>query len=546
VWEQAGGVKNWLECNDKGTKEELLLLCNMNVWSELSEMVSEKYMFVESNVHSTAQLLAHSKVALESCNSRKERLEKRKEMWISDTKSKIDILREQVDVCQGNLTNLGEMPVLGKKPENSNKRKHEAISKTYFQSMKTAKDSYETARKYYRVDNPEGEQKYTVDVVSPVYDKPEPEPKLLENAIAEHAIRKQQHKLLLKAASAPTSCPTCKQPLCVKHIAPEQIEKAAQMKQQTQNIVDARKTEIKLHTRKVKEEKSKQVRIQAWKTMKETAADLVSHKQQYDAIQANQAVYEYKIAEWRAHRVVLQHWEHKRAEYSTALRMIQGQLEIALAAAPPMLEEEKELNAQIQDVESSITRYRELEIQYCTELTQLKNIKQWLSVKGIQTYVVERMLHKMSKHTTDWCKYLFDDQTQGSPTFTMELDDKENITKVLSFGAQKEAHALSGGQYRRLQIAAFMAWRQQSSIFTGIHSNLAILDEPAANIDVVGFRQMEQSLKDWTRRGNKRTCMFISHDVNADRGSALYDTHIEIRAKPGNSYVHDYEEVEKK
>ena len=128
----------------------------------------------------------------------------------------------------------------------------------------------------------------------------------------------------------------------------------------------------------------------------------------------------------------------------------------------------------------------------------------------------------------------------------MELDDKENISKVLSFGAQKEAHALSGGQYRRLQIAAFMAWRQQASIFTGIHSNLAILDEPAANIDVVGFRQMEQSLKDWTRRGNKRTCMFISHDVNADRGSALYDTHIEIRAKPGNSYVHDYEGDEKK
>ena len=130
------------------------------------------------------------------------------------------------------------MPVLGEKPENSNKRKHEAISKTYFQSMKTAKDSYETARKYYRVDNTEGEQKYTVDVVSPVYDKPEPEPKLLENAIAEHAIRKQQHKLLVKAAAAPTSCPTCKQPLCVKHVAPEQIEKAAKAQQEMQLHID--------------------------------------------------------------------------------------------------------------------------------------------------------------------------------------------------------------------------------------------------------------------------------------------------------------------
>ena len=43
------------------------------------------------------------------------------------------------------------------------------------------------------------------------------------------------------------------------------------------------------------------------------------------------------------------------------------------------------------------------------------------------------MLHKMSKHTTDWCKYLFDAHSQGSPTFTMELDDKENISKAVSY-----------------------------------------------------------------------------------------------------------------
>jgi len=546
VWEQAGGVKNWLECNDKGTKEELLLLCNMNVWEELSEMVSEKYIFVDSNVQSSSQLLAHSKVSLETSKSRKVRLVARKKLWLSEQEQKIGRFRADVTKYQHELTELGEQPVLGPRPVNPNKRKYEAISKTYFQSMKTAKDSRETAKKYYKVDDPEGEQKYTVDVVSPVYDKPEPESKLLENAIAEHAIRKQQHKLLLKAASAPTSCPTCKQPLCVKHVAPEQIETAAKAQQQMLNLVTARRAEIKLHKRKVKDEENKQIRIRAWKKMKESAVAMTSHKQQYDAIQAEEAVYEYKIAEWNAQRVILQHWEHKRSEFSQALRMISAQLDVALAEAPPMLEEEKEIDAQLVDIHAAIARYKELEIYHRAELAQLKNIKQWLSVKGIQTYVVERMLHKMSKHTTDWCKYLFDEQTQGSPTFMMELDDKENISKVLTFGAQKEAHALSGGQYRRLQIAAFMAWRQQASIFTGIHSNLAILDEPAANIDVVGFRQMEQSLKDWTRRGNKRTCMFISHDVNADRGSALYDTHIEIRAKPGNSYVHDYEGDEKK
>jgi hypothetical protein len=546
VWEQAGGVKNWLEENDKGTKEELLLLCNMNVWAELSEMVTDKYIFVESNVQSSSQLLAHSNVSLETCKGRISRLAKRKEIWLMEHEQKIGKFKEDVYKYQQNLSELGEMPVLGPRPDTSNKRKYEAISKSYFQSMKTAKDSRDIAKKYYKVDGPVGEQKYTVDVVSPVYDAPEPEPKLLENAIAEYAIRKQQHKLLTKAASAPTSCPTCKQPLCVKHIAPEQIDSALKAQQHTYNLVTARRADIKIHKRKLNEENDKQVRIKAWRTMKESATAMEAHKQQYDAIQAQEAVHEYKAAEWAAQRVILQHWDHKRSEFSTALKLINEQLDIALAEAPPMLEEEKELNSQLVDIHSSIARYRELETYHRAEIAQLKNIKQWLSVKGIQTYVVERMLHKMSKHATDWCKYLFDENTQGSPTFTMELDDNENISKVLSFGAQKEAHALSGGQYRRLQIAAFMAWRQQASIFTGIHSNLAILDEPAANIDVVGFRQMEQALKDWTRRGNNRTCMFISHDVNADRGSALYDTHIEIRAKPGNSYVHDYDGDEKK
>ena len=546
VWEQAGGVKNWLECNDKGTKEELLLLCNMNVWSELSEMVSEKYIFVDSNVNSSSQLLAHANVSLKTCLERQIRLAKRKELWLRDQEQKIGKFKEDISRYQKCIEDLGQMPELNDRPENPNKRKHDTISKNYYQSMKVAKDNYEQAKKYYKVDSPEGEQKYTVDVVSPIYDKPEPEPILLENAIAEHAIRKQQTKLLIEAASAPTSCPTCNQPLIVRNVEPQQIDKAKKETQEMKQVVDKLRDNVKRHKHKIRQEEAKQKRIEAWKSMKESAKEMEKCKQQFDAIEAEKAIIEYKQAEWQAQRVVLQHWEHKKAEYLNALSIIREQLDNSLLEAPPMIDEEKELEAHLKDVKNSIKRYKELQQQHIKDLAKLKNIKQWLSVKGIQTYVVERMLHKMSKHTTDWCKYLFDAHSQGSPTFTMELDDKENISKVLSFGDKKQAHALSGGQYRRLQIAAFMAWRQQASIFTGIHSNLAILDEPASNIDVVGFKQMEQSLKDWTRRGNSRTCMFISHDVNADRGSAIYDTHIEIRAKPGNSYVHDYEEVEKK
>jgi len=433
--------------------------------------------------------------------------------------------------------------VLGDKPVNNNKRKYQDITQAYYETRKASKDAATKAQRLYQNDE-NMDQKYTVDIVSPVYDKPAPEQKLIDNAIAEAGVRKQQLFMLKKAASAPTSCPTCKQSIQCKHIEPTRIVAAQEEYGEAMKAVDRRKKAKRTHEFKVKEENRKQERIAAYKLAKDLATAAVDKQKDFNNIQKEKAEHEFAQAEWSAKRIELQHWEHKRTTALNALRLINRELLNCESDVPPIRQELEDIELSLKDSSMAISRYKELNVLNTDNLQALKNMRQWLGVKGIQTYVVERMLHKLSKHTTDWCKYLFDAESQGSPVFSMELDDKENISKELTFGSKSTAHALSGGQYRRLQIASFMAWRMQSAIFTGVHSNLAILDEPAANIDTVGFKQMEQALKDWSKRGTGRTCMFISHDVGRAGVDSLYDTHIEIRAKAGSSYVHDYDDEE--
>jgi hypothetical protein len=505
--------------------------------------VNEQFLFSESNVRSTTELLANAIAMQSNTKARKVRTLQRLEEWKTAHMAKILQFRTEIETHQKELEELGPEPLLGDKPVNNNKRKYQDITQAYYESRKSSKDALVKAQRLYKNDE-NLEQRYTVDVVSPVYDKPAPEQKLIDNAIAEAGVRKQQLFMLKKAASAPTSCPTCKQSIQCKHIEPSRIVTAQEEYGDAMKTVDQRKRAKRTHEFKVKEENKKQERIAAYKLAKDCAEAAIDKQKDFNNIQKEKAEHEFAQAEWSAKRVELQHWNHKRTSALSALRLINRELMNTEAEVPPIRQELEDIELSLKDSGMAIARYKELNVLNSNNLEALKNMRQWLGVKGIQTYVVERMLHKLSKHTTDWCKYLFDAESQGSPVFSMELDDKENISKELTFGSRSTAHALSGGQYRRLQIASFMAWRIQSSIFTGVHSNLTILDEPAANIDTVGFKQMEQALKDWTKRSPGRTCMFISHDVGRAGVDSLYDTHIEIRAKAGSSYVHDYDNEE--
>ena len=542
VWEQAGGSKSWLGMSDKGTKEELLLLCNMNIWQDLSDTLNTRSVFLESNLNQSKTLEEHAKRALTRYRDNLSNALERKSLWVAHQFEKIKQIQDDLTTKMGELENLGPQPELHDMPVNVNKRKHESITKEYHiitgeheRLEKSLKRAYKTST------NEELEEAIKFDRDLDDYKGEAPSDEQLENAISEATMRRQQLNLLVQAASAPTSCPTCKQSLCVEHVDPVRIENAKNILSDANGTVKKIKLLKRTHDRKTKEEGMRKERMQLYDSWQNAKKSKTEALKAYMEAKKEIEEYEFKKSEWQGQRVEVQHWHHKRAQILEVLQLMRSQLENEQDQACPIDAEISNNKQSIEDTQKTIDKFSKMVVDNQTELDEIKNIKTWVGHRGIQTYVVERMLHKLSKHTTDWCIRLFDEESQGKPCFNMELDDSENISKELTFGDNKQAHALSGGQYRRLQISAFMAWRIQASIYTGIHTNLALMDEPASNIDVVGFRQMEQAMKDWCDKAPGLTCMFISHEMDANKESSLYDTHIEIRAKTGNSYVHDFD-----
>tara|TARA_B100001248_G_scaffold262099_1_gene256065 strand:- start:1168 stop:4284 length:3117 start_codon:yes stop_codon:yes gene_type:complete len=541
VWEQVGMNKLWLEGNDKSTKEDLLMLCNMNIWSKLNEKATQNLTFIESNYNSTKNLTNNARVIQTQAINRHKRLMKLKKEWIDKNNVKISKLRKDLTIYTTQMEQLGSEPVVGTKPENKLKRKHDDISKQFNIISHKKKSTESQASKYYKIHTEEGKSKFTSDVLEPVYDKKAPPSQILHNAIEEMAVRKQQMNLLLKAFNKPTVCPTCKQ-MIANHNKPtyKDIEQAKNNLLQSKEIIKYEKEKVRCHDEKIKIEHAKQIRIKAWKTMVETNAEYEKTKTLFDICQREKDHLLEIQTRWDAQNILHSQWVSRRNEILSCIRLIKRNVDTLCNESCPMLTEEENVLQVIKENDLTIEKYTHQLKELEKEIEEMKNIKLWTSTKGIQTYIVERILYKMSLITTDWCKRLFDEDSQGSPMFSMEIDEKEGISKILQFGEDKRAHALSGGQYRRLQIAAFMAWRTQSEIYTGIHTNLTILDEPAANIDVVGFRQMEKALKDWC--GKSKTCIFISHDIDSDKDSSIYDTHIEIKASKGKSVLYDYEQ----
>lgn len=541
VWEQVGMNKSWLEGNDKSTKEDLLMLCNMNIWSKLNEKVAQKLTFTESNYSSTKTLMNNAHVIKTQAMNRHSRLIQLKKEWIDKNNVKISQLRKDLTTYTSQMDQLGPEPIVGTKPENKLKRKHDDISKQFNIISHKKKSTERQASKYYNIDTEEGKSKFTSDVLEPVYNKEAPPSQILHNAIEEMAVRKQQMNLLLKAFNKPTVCPTCKQ-MIANHNKPtdKDIKEAQANLVQSKDIIKYEKEKIRKHNEKIKMENEKQLRISTWKTMVETNAEYEKTKTLFDICEREKNDLLEIQTHWDAQNILHSQWVSRRNEILSCIRLIQRNVDTLCNESCPMLTEEENVLQVIKENDLTIDKYTKHLKDLEKEVEEMKNIKLWTSTKGIQTYIVERILYKMSLITTDWCKRLFDEDSQGSPMFSMEIDEKEGISKILQFGEDKRAHALSGGQYRRLQIAAFMAWRTQSEIYTGIHTNLTILDEPAANIDVVGFRQMEKALKDWC--GKNKTCIFISHDIDSDKDSTIYDTHIEIKASKGKSIVYDYEQ----
>ena len=157
-------------------------------------------------------------------------------------------------------------------------------------------------------------------------------------------------------------------------------------------------------------------------------------------------------------------------------------------------------------------------------------IMKWSGPRGIQTYAMEHTVQRLAQLTTIWLQRFFKtDQIELRVSF----DEKERLKRVV--WSPQHAGIMSGGQWRRAQLASFMAWREMS----GVVFPLLVMDEACTSMDAAGIRSVQETLREWCEHESGRTCFFITHEPEQHRDTSVYQNHIKILHKRGRSSIAD-------
>ncbi len=160
--------------------------------------------------------------------------------------------------------------------------------------------------------------------------------------------------------------------------------------------------------------------------------------------------------------------------------------------------------------------------------SQWSSVVQWSGPRGIQTYALEHTIQILAAKTTQWLQRFFNTQ---HIQLVASFDEKERLCRHIEY--PEHAGVLSGGQWRRAQLAAFMAWREIDNF------PLLIMDEACSSMDIDGIHAVQNTLRDWCEEDDRRTCFFISHEPEQHQDTSIYHKHTRILHKRGRSTITD-------
>lgn len=165
-----------------------------------------------------------------------------------------------------------------------------------------------------------------------------------------------------------------------------------------------------------------------------------------------------------------------------------------------------------------------------TDLNNAQAMAKWTGPRGVQTFAMENTVLRLASVMTHWLRRFFGTE---DIKMSVKFDEKERLKRHIDCPAH--TGVMSGGQWRRCQLASFMAWKEMS----GASMPLLILDEACTSMDTPGIRSVQQTFRDWCDEDPNRTCFFITHEPEQHRDTSIYNRHIKILHKRGRSHVSD-------
>ena len=156
----------------------------------------------------------------------------------------------------------------------------------------------------------------------------------------------------------------------------------------------------------------------------------------------------------------------------------------------------------------------------------LNRAKKWVGNHGVRTFIMDNTLRQLEASMVKYASQLF---PEDEITIRLDTTDDGRIERII-----KVSHVnttLSGGQFRRMEIASFLSYREAAICRSGRPCNVIWLDEPTHSLDLAGVGNLTETLRTFCNGSNDRTVMFITHENTYDQSAYDGTVHVVRKGK---------------
>lgn len=537
VWSQQS-VSRWLDANDSQAKQEIHALANMDQWETLFHWCKSVH---KENKEALGIAIHDSLNTQKRYEEAKERYEtniEKARTWSEHHEESVETLRrelsevektyEDTNVTQPNISNqMREADVRGLRTQLDDARTCMANISAHCSQLKSS-----IPDKWFDK-NIEEEEEAISSTPPPNVHKAEIRSRQCETEKNARQMQLKMKRQQLNTLKAKGICVTCGRAYEVDtehqhHI--RSLERAIDLSEQ--QFADAKSAfvhaqEQLIHVRqKEKEYRETKQMVEKVKCFHNVSAKHNEAKATFVRLRDRYEVIREKYERTRQEQRIYEETRRLRQELSRTIELTRQRLHRLENTSCPHDVSTTEMDAAKVNDDIATLKVGKLQQSVQQSLAMMK----WTGPRGIQTYAMENTIQQLAMKMTEWLRRFFHtDDIEMSVVF----DEKERLQRHIR--CPQHAGVMSGGQWRRAQLASFMAWRDMA----GASIPLLILDEACTSMDQDGIRSVQETIRDWCEEDPDRTCFFISHEPEQHRDTSVYQHHLKIVHKRGRSYIVD-------
>jgi len=543
VWSQQS-VSRWLDANDSQAKQEIHALANMEIWNLLWTTCKSTAKKSKEELVLAEQAQTNSKQNLAGATDRFEKNLVRAQEWRDSHERHLEHLREELQTLRKTLE---ETALTG--DINLDSERERQMDEIDVQVGDTRNCIAKMTAHCERLEKELSEDWIKKDVAIEETELRLITPPDVEQAdirkcqcLAEKKARRIQLENKQKELStfqAKGECSACGRPFDkgMGHHAhlrslQERVE-ACRLRYRNANTAHVDSQQQFIHSKKKYDEYHRRLKnIQKVKSFNKIKSTLEEANKTFSALSERQIVMKRNIETVKRQKLLFEQTKRLREELERTIRTMDLQIVgLESRACPYDVSAAEKIFA---GTEFAAARLKADVLR--TQVEEAHAMLKWSGPRGIQTYAMEHAVQKLAGVMTEWlCRFFHTNDIRMNVFF----DEKERLKRQID--CPKHAGVMSGGQWRRAQLASFMAWREVS----GTTMPLLILDEACTSMDSDGIRSVQQTLRDWCEEDESRTCFFISHEPEQHRDTSVYQRHITIVHKRGRSSVVDESQSKK-